>query len=134
MDRLDRQLRIKGWNQSALSKAKIAVVGDDDLLASLFMLSASALGINDLVVIAPVLHRQLLRVAQNVNRDLSLAHLEGFYTHPILDELLRECSLVVDLSHYGLANKLLLEKGFRESIPVVRGFCYEREGMQGFHV
>ncbi len=134
MDRLDRQLRIKGWNQSALSKAKIAVVGDDDLLASLFMLSASALGINDLVVIAPVLHSQLLRVAQNVNRDLSLAHLEGFYTHPILDELLRECSLVVDVSHYGLANKLLLEKGFRESIPVVRGFCYEREGMQGFHV
>ncbi len=134
MDRLDRQLRIKGWNQSALSKAKIGVVGDDDLVASLFMLSASALGINELVAIAPVLNSRLLSVARKVNPDLNLTHLEGFYTHPILDDLFRGCSLFVDLSHYGLANKLLLEKGFREAVPVVRGFCYERDGVQGFKV
>jgi molybdopterin/thiamine biosynthesis adenylyltransferase len=134
MERLDRQLRIKGWNQSALNKARIAVVGDDDLMASLFMLSASALGINQLLVIAPVLNSRLLHVARQVNSDLNLIHLEGYYTHPILDDLFRGCSLFVDLSHYGLANKLLLEKGFRKAIPVVRGFCYEREGVQGFKV
>jgi hypothetical protein len=33
-DRLDRQLRIQGWDQAALDGAKIGVVGDDDLLAS----------------------------------------------------------------------------------------------------
>ena len=52
-NRLDRQLRIEGWNQQALENAKIGVVGDDDLLASLYILSASALGINNIVVIAP---------------------------------------------------------------------------------
>jgi len=132
--RLDRQLRIKGWNQPALDKARIGVVGDDDRLASLFVLSASALGINNLVVVAPALDRRLVDTASKVNPLLSLVHLEGFYTHPALDDLFQGCNVIVDLSHYGLASKLLLEKGFRERLPVVRGFCYERGGLQGFHV
>jgi hypothetical protein len=132
--RLDRQLRIKGWNQLALDEAKIGVVGDDDRLASLFMLSASALGINNLVVVAPVLDGLLVETARKVNPLFALAHVEGFYTHPILDDLFRGCNLIVDLSHYGLANKLLLEKGFREKIPIVRGFCYEQDNVQGFRV
>jgi hypothetical protein len=131
--RLDRQLRIEGWNQSALEKAKIGVVGDDDLLASLFMLSASALGINNLVAVAPVLDRLLVEIAEKVNPLFTLTHLEGFYTHPVLDDLFKGCNLIVDLSHYGLANKLLLEKGFRERLPIVRGFCYAKNGMQGLH-
>jgi molybdopterin/thiamine biosynthesis adenylyltransferase len=60
--------------------------------------------------------------------------LEGFYTHPVIDELFKGCRLIVDLSHYGLANKLLLEKGSRENIPIIRGFCYEKNGDQGFKV
>ena len=132
--RLDRQLRIEGWNQPALEKAKIGVVGDNDLLASLFMLSASALGINNLVVVAPVLDRLLVEIAEKVNPLFTLTHIEGFYTHPVLDDLFKGCNLIVDLSHYGLANKLLLEKGFRERIPIVRGFCYKQNGVQGFDV
>jgi molybdopterin/thiamine biosynthesis adenylyltransferase len=131
--RLDRQLRIVGWNQPALEKAKIGVVGDNDLLASLFMLSAAALGINNLVVVAPVLDRLLVEIAEKVNPLFTLSHLEGFYTHPVLDDLFKGCDLIVDLSHYGLANKLLLEKGFRESLPIVRGFCYAKNGVQGLH-
>jgi molybdopterin/thiamine biosynthesis adenylyltransferase len=132
--RLDRQLRITGWDQPALDKAKIGVVGDDDLLASLFLLSASALGINHMVVLAPVLDRLLVQIAVKVNPLFTLTHIEGFYTHPVLDDLLKGCNLIVDLSHYGLANKLVLEKGFRERIPVVRGFCYERDNLQGLNV
>jgi molybdopterin/thiamine biosynthesis adenylyltransferase len=132
--RLDRQLRIKGWNQPALGKAKIGVVGDHDLLASLFILSASALGINKLIVIAPVLDRLLVEIAEKVNPFFTLTHMEGFYTHPVLDDLFEGCDLIVDLSHYGLANKLLLEKGFRESLPIVRGFCYEQNDVQGLNV
>jgi len=132
--RLDRQLRIDGWNQQALDNAKIGVVGDDDLLASLYVMSASALGINHIVVLAPSLDPLLVETAKKLNPRFTLTHLEGFYTHPGIDELFKECRLIVDLSHYGLANKLLLEKGFRENIPIIRGFCYEQNGDQGFKV
>ncbi len=132
--RLDRQLRIEGWNQQALDDAKIGVVGDDDLLASLYIMSASALGINNIVVLAPVLNPILVGTAKKLNPRFIMTHVEGFYTHPVMDEIFKECNLIVDLSHYGLANKLLLEKGYRENIPVIRGLCYENNGEQGFKV
>jgi len=133
-DRLDRQLRIRGWDQAALDRAKIGVVGDDDLLASLYIMSASALGINNISAIAPVLDETLLETAKRVNPRLNLMFMEGFYTHPLLDDVFNGCNLIVDLSHYGLANKLLLEKGYRENVPIVRGFCYEKDDQQGFKV
>ncbi len=133
-DRLDRQLRIRGWDQAALDKAKIGVVGDDDLLASLYILSASALGINHIAAIGPVLDETLMEAARRVNPRFNLMFMEGFYTHPVMDDVFNGCSLIVDLSHYGLANKLLLEKGYRENIPVTRGFCYEQNDKQGFKI
>lgn len=133
-NRLDRQLRIEGWNQQALENAKIGVVGDDDLLASLYIMSASALGISNVVVLAPALNAILVETAHKINPRFTLTHIEGFYTHPFIGELFQGCRLIVDLSHYGLANKLLLEKGFRENIPIIRGFCYEKNGDQGFKV
>ncbi|MGD8438373.1 MAG: ThiF family adenylyltransferase, partial [Syntrophobacterales bacterium] len=133
-DRLDRQLRIQGWDQAALDRSKIGVVGDDDLLASLYIMSASALGINTISVIAPVLDEILIETAKRVNPRLNLMFMEGFYTHPVMDDVFNGCSLIVDLSHYGLANKLLLEKGYRENLPIVRGFCYEKDDHQGFKV
>jgi molybdopterin/thiamine biosynthesis adenylyltransferase len=132
--RLERQLRIEGWNQNALENAKIGVVGDDDQLASLYILSASALGINKLVVLSPALTPQLVETAEKLNPRFNLVHIEGFYTHPVLDEIFDGCNLFVDLSHYGLCNKLLLEKACREGVPVVRGFCFELDGEQGFKV
>ncbi len=132
--RLDRQLRIAGWNQHALDRARIGIVGDRDRLASLFVLSASALGINNQVLIAPTLDQTLIEIATALNPLLSLTHLEGFYTHPTLSSLFDPCELIVDLSHYGLANKLLLERSFRKNRPLVRGICYERGAVQGFHV
>lgn len=72
--RLDRQLRIEGWNQSALDRAGIGVVGDQDLLASLFILSASALGINKLAVVAPALDRALIAAARRVNPSFTLKY------------------------------------------------------------
>lgn len=131
-ERLDRQLRIEGWDQRLLDEAKIAVVGDDDLLASLYVMSSSALGLNNLVVIAPRLDETLLETAQKVNPALNMIFVEGFYTHPVMDDIFAGCSAIVDLSRYGLANKLLLEKGFKENIPIVRGFCYEQDNQEGF--
>jgi len=133
-ERLDRQLRIKGWDQKALDEGKVGVVGDDDLLASLFVLSAAALGLNDVVVIAPWLDERLLEIAHRVNPAFDITFVEGFYTHPVLDDLFSGCRGIVDLSRYGLANKLLLEKGFREGMPVIRGFCYRQDGQEGFRV
>jgi len=131
-NRLDRQLRIEGWNQQALDNAKIGVVGDDDLLASLYVMSASALGINHVVILAPSLDPLLVETAKKLNPRFIMTHVEGFYTHPVMDEIFKECNLIVDLSHYALANKLLLEKGYRENIPIIRGLCYEQDSEQGF--
>ena len=132
--RLDRQLRIEGWNQQALENTKVGVVGDDDLLASLYIMSASALGINHVIVLAPILNPVLVEIAQKLNRRFSLIHVEGFYTHPVIGELFEECNLIADLSYYGLANKLILEKGYSEKRPIIRGLCYENNGEQGFKV
>lgn len=133
-NRLDRQLRIEGWNQQVLENAKVGVVGDNDLLASLYLMSASALGINSMVVLAPVLDFKLVEIAKKLNPSFTLTHVEGFYTHPVMAELFKACDLIVDLSHYGLANKMLIEKGYRDKIPIIRGFCYEHNGEQGLKV
>ncbi|UCG11314.1 MAG: ThiF family adenylyltransferase [Deltaproteobacteria bacterium] len=117
-----------------MDRAKIGIVGDDDLLTSLYVMSASALGINDVVAVAPVLDESLIATAKKVNTRLSITHMVGFYTHPVMDDIFIGCDLIVDLSQYGLANKLLLEKGFREGLPIIRGFCYENDDEQGFRV
>jgi molybdopterin/thiamine biosynthesis adenylyltransferase len=132
--RLDRQLRIEGWNQQALENAKIGVIGDNDLLASLYIMSASALGINHVFALAPVLDPILIEIAQKLNIRFSLTHIDGFFTHPVMAELFKDCDFMVDLSQYGLANKLLIQRGFRENTPVIRGFCHETNGHQGFKV
>jgi hypothetical protein len=113
--RLDRQLRIDGWNQRALEQAVVGVVGDDDLLASLFLLSAAALGINHLKVIAPKVDATLADIAAQLNPELNLAVLEGFYSHPLIGDIFSDCRIIVDLSSYGLAAKLALEKAFQET-------------------
>jgi molybdopterin/thiamine biosynthesis adenylyltransferase len=133
-NRLDRQLRIDGWNQDVLENTSVGVVGDDDLLASLFILSASALGINKLIVLAPTLNNMFVETAKKLNLRFSLTHVEGFFTHSVLNEIFKACNLIVDLSSYGLANKLLLHKGFMENIPIIRGFCYEYGDEQGFKI
>lgn len=133
-ERLDRQLRIDGWDQHVLSSSKIGVIGDDDLLASMFILSASALGINRLVTISPRLERNLLETASKINPQLNLVAVEGYYSHPILDDILTGCDVLIDLSRFGLANKLLLEKGYRENLPVIRGFLFDGGDEEGLAV
>src|SRR3972149_3554020 len=132
--RLDRQLRIPGWDQQTLEEARIAVFGDDDLLASLYVLSAAALGLNTIVLIAPRWDEALLDTARRVNPRLRLSVVDGYYTHPALDDIFWPCTAIVDLTHYALANKLLLEKGFRSGVPVIRGFCHQQDGEEGLKV
>ena len=70
-ERLDRQLRIEGWNQDALENSSVAVVGDEPILTSLFLLACSALGLNKLTVIASSLDSRILDMATS----LSLIHI-----------------------------------------------------------
>ncbi|MDI6852018.1 MAG: ThiF family adenylyltransferase [Deltaproteobacteria bacterium] len=133
--RLDRQLRIDGWNQQALEQAAVGVVGDTDAAASLFLLSAAALGINRLKVIAPYLDATLTQIAAQLNPELRLSALEGFYSHPFLGDFFSDCRIIVDLSSYGLAAKLALGKAFRENRAVIRGSFItdcDNEGLQIF--
>jgi hypothetical protein len=132
--RFDRQLRIQGWNQTALAEARVGVVGDHDRLASLYILAAAALGLNRLVVLAPRLEERLVGVARKLNPELDLAFIEGYYAHPLMADLFNGCRVIVDLSRYGLANKLLLDTGYRQNLPIIRGFYLEEAGEVGFNL
>ncbi len=124
-ERLDRQIRIAGWDQIALSSSRVCILGDDDLLASLFALSASALGINDLVMLAPMLDEALIEAARKINPNFSLTFIEGSFTHPALSDLFQGSRVVVDLSAFGLANKLAIEKAYRDGLPVIRALRFQ---------
>lgn len=132
--RLDRQLRIDGWDQQALEQAAIGVVGDADPTASLFILSAAALGINRLKIIASHLDRTLIDIAARLNPELRLGMLEGFYSHPLLGDFFSDCRIIVDLSSYGLAAKLAVEKAFRENRAVIRGCFTADSDSEGLHL
>jgi len=130
--RFDRQRRIAGWNQAALAEARVGVAGDHDRLASLYILAAAALGVNHLVALAPRLDDGLVGLARSLNPELRLTFIEGFYVHPLMADLFNGCRVMVDLSRYALANKLLLDLGYRQNRPLIRGFCLEEAGEVGF--
>jgi molybdopterin/thiamine biosynthesis adenylyltransferase len=125
--RLDRQLRIPQWNQEALTRARVGVVGDHGLMTSLYLLGTAALGINQLRVIAPWLDERIISLARRLNPDWQLHFFEGFLTHPCCREVLGRDSLVVDLSTYGLSNKIVLEDAFQRDMMVLRGYSRQHE-------
>ncbi|MBM4293680.1 MAG: ThiF family adenylyltransferase [Deltaproteobacteria bacterium] len=132
--RLDRQLLIPGWNQDALERAAVAVAGDDDLTASLYALAAAALGVNRLVVLGPRLDPRLIHMASRINPLLDLTFIQGFYTHPALEDIFQSCRVMVDFSLYGLANKQLLNAASKTGRPLVRAFGYEQDGQAGVKI
>lgn len=113
-------MRIPGWRQELLSQARVGVVGEADLLTALVVVGAAALGLNRLTVLAPALEPRLLEAARRLNPDFSLAHLQGWCTHPAVARVLDGCQVLVDVSRYALATKILLEEGRRAGVPVVR--------------
>jgi molybdopterin/thiamine biosynthesis adenylyltransferase len=134
LGRLDRQLRIPEWNQGVLARAQVGVVGDGGLLTSLYLLGTAALGINQVAVAAPVLDERLISLARSLNPDWRLSHFEGYLTHPGCREFLGRDNLVVDLSSYGLANKILLEDAFQHRRKVIRGLRWQDEVEAGFRI
>lgn len=132
--RLDRQLRIPAWRQEVLTKARIGVVGDSPRLVSLFLLGTAALGINQVVVIAPVLDPGLLQLARSLNPAWRLWHLPGYLTQPVVLELLRPCRIWVNISRYSLADKLLFNAAESWQKPVVRGLPLEANGQVGWRL
>ncbi len=132
--RLDRQLRIPEWRQEMLSRARLGVVADDAQLTSVFLLGAAALGLNEVRVIAPWLDERLIGLARALNPDFRLQHLTGYLTHPLCLEALRHCHPLVDLSHFGLASKILLEQAFQHRLTVVRGHRWQEAQTQGLAV
>jgi molybdopterin/thiamine biosynthesis adenylyltransferase len=130
-ERLDRQVRIPGWNQEALGQARVGVVGDDPWLTGLVVASAVALGINRLTVVAPALDPRLTSAARGLNPELELPFFPGFLSHFLLEDLLKGCNVLIDLSHHALATKLLLTLAHREALPLVRSYDFEEDGAAG---
>jgi molybdopterin/thiamine biosynthesis adenylyltransferase len=133
-ERLDRQVRIPGWNQEALGRARVGVVGDDPWLTGFFVTAAAALGMNKLTVVAPELDARLLAAARGLNPDLNLAFFPGYFSHFLLEELFTGCTVLVDLGHHALAAKLLLTLAHREHLPLVRGSDFKEDGATGFRL
>ncbi len=133
-ERLDRQVRIPGWNQEALAQARVGVVGDDPWLTGLVVTSAAALGINRLTVVAPDLDPRLLSATRGLNPEFNLAWFPGFFSHSLLEDLLRECTVLIDLGHHGLATKLLLNLAQRKGLPLVRASDFEEDGVAGLRL
>jgi molybdopterin/thiamine biosynthesis adenylyltransferase len=130
-ERLDRQVRIPGWNQEALARARVGVVGDDPWLTGLVVTGAAALGINRLTVVAPGLDSRLTSAARGLNPGLDLAFFPGFFSHFLLEDLLKGCSVLIDVCHHGLATKLLFTLAHREDLPLVRGYDVKEDGATG---
>jgi molybdopterin/thiamine biosynthesis adenylyltransferase len=132
--RLDRQLRIPEWNQAILTYARVGVVGGDDFLTSLYLLASAALGINQILVIAPHLDDRFISLAGQLNPHWQLSRFNGYCSHPLCLDVFRHCHLIVDLSHSGLADKILLEQAFQHRAPVLRGYSWRDEQDQGFKI
>ncbi len=133
-ERFDRQLRIKQWDQDALEQASVGLVGDDDFLASLFVLSSVALGIKRVIVVAPHLDSRFVEIARAIDSEFELVFIKGYFTHSIMADLFAGCGLIVDLTHYGFANKLLVNTAFKRNLPLVKGFCFTEGVNAGFRV
>ncbi len=133
-ERLDRQLRIPGWNQEAIARARVGVAGDDPWLTGLFVASAAALGLNRLSVAAPELDPRLISAARGLNPGLDLAYFPGYFSHFLLEDIYRESAVLVDLCHHGLAAKLMLGLAQRQGLPLVRGYESRDGGGAGFKV
>jgi molybdopterin/thiamine biosynthesis adenylyltransferase len=133
-ERYDRQVRIPGWDQAALAQARLGVVGDDPWLTGLVAASAAALGINRLTVVAKELDPRLLSAARGLNPELTLAFFPGYFSHVLLEDLLRGCHVLIDLSHHALATKLLLSLAHREGLPLVRGYDFVKDGVPGLRL
>jgi len=118
-ERLDRQIRIEGWNQKALENSQIAVIGDDKKMTSLYVLSAAALGINNQIIIAPNIDVQLLQIAKAINPQLQMAYMQGYFSHREMKNLLGKSKAVVDLTDYNLAKKLLIESAYSNGMNVI---------------
>ena len=118
--RLDRQLRIPSWRQEPLSRARLGVVGEADPLTTFYLVAAAALGINEVVVVAPALEERYLALARSLNPSWQLIHLPGYLSQPVVLELLHTCTLWVNLSQYRLADKILLTAAQRQKRPLLR--------------
>ncbi len=119
-ERLNRQMLIEGWDQNSLDNAKLGIVGDNKTTPAIFSMSSSALGINNQLIISPSLDDRMIEVAKKVNPNLSLSHINGVYTHNVMNDIFKNCNVIVDLTNYSLSNKLLLNYSFEKNVPIIR--------------
>jgi len=117
-----------------LSRARLGVIGDAPRFTSLFLLSAAALGINEIRVIAPDLDPYYLGLARSLNPDWRLQHLPGYLSHPLCLEALRNCHPWVDLNHFALASKILLEEAFQHHRTLIKARRWTTTSRQGFAI
>ncbi|MCP4755819.1 MAG: ThiF family adenylyltransferase [Proteobacteria bacterium] len=111
----DRQLRIDGWDQDAIDKARLGIVGDRAELTSFFIVAAVALGFKKFKIIAPRMDMRLIDIAKKLSH-CSLDYQRGYFSNACQSDFFGDCDAIADLSNYALSKKLLFSS---LNIPVV---------------
>ncbi len=127
----DRQTRISGWDQEALSGASLGIVSDCVELTSIFLVSAVALGFRNFKVIAPNLDKRLIHMAKKLSTG-ALHFQEGYFVSEQQLDFFDDCQLLVDFTSYSLSKKILHSKGSKPVIwttPSKVLFNYKNEGL-----
>ncbi len=114
--RLDRQLRIEGWNQQALDRSSVGVIADNDI-SHFFNASAASLGINK---IRGIIERNRTGIdtsliARCINPGLDLQTLPSLCVNKAQYHYLDNPSILVDLNGFAMSKKMSLEWLFDNS-------------------
>lgn len=137
MERLRRQLGIENWDQPALSRLTLTVVGDS-LAADILCLSAAALGVGRIHLIRPgggEVSSFFVDAARRIGTGSRIHRLDGYLVNAGQQCLLGNSDVVVDISSYSLAKRVCLDWCFRRKRPALiaslsgesmRVFCYCR--------
>ena len=117
MERLHRQQRIAGWDQSRLDNALVALVGDS-IIVDMLALSAAALGIGRLRVIRPShpqASQKLMRVARRLAPTTEWIELDGLLVNKVQQYYFEGAQAIVDVSSHRIGKMLVSEWLFSQN-------------------
>ena len=114
--RLDRQLRIEGWNQQSLENTSVAVLADNDV-GHFFSASAAALGVNKIrgLIQPRKTNIDTALIARAIHPNVDLQTLPTPCVNKALYEYLGNPAILIDLNGFAMSKKMSLEWIFDNS-------------------
>ncbi len=112
-ERLDRQLRIQGWNQQKLNDSSVALIGDN-LILNYLTVSCAALGINRSIILKNnsennILSYDFIDLAKAINQKISYLRFHSYFVNKLQKEFISKADLLVDINGFSISKRLSLE-------------------------